>query len=305
MVAALAVMACARVFGGRYLGQAIRAPRHPSLLRFALPMGAADLLGVLLQRADAFIIATFAGLDAFAVYAAAEYFTRLVANPRYVFDHIIAPVLAEALHLGDRPRVRYNLALVTRWVTTASAPIAVTVIVLRAEILSLYGPAFLSGSRALVILAIAHLVIGCLGLTPYVIAMSGRARLLLINNLGAAVLNVVLGVVLVPRFGISGVAVAVLVSATTLQLGQTIEVWIIERVHPFTMSLLKPVAAAVVALAAELAVHGRVNPAAARIAVVIGVGLAAYLAALLALGLAPEERDLLRKLGAPLRRRPR
>ena len=112
-----------------------------------LPLGASDLMSAILQRADTFIIATFAGFDALAVYSAAEFFTRIIANPRYLFDHIVAPVIAEALHLKDRARVRYNLALVTRWVITASAPIAVTVIVLRAEILGLYGGAFVAGNE--------------------------------------------------------------------------------------------------------------------------------------------------------------
>jgi O-antigen/teichoic acid export membrane protein len=305
LVAALAVGGCARVFGASELRRAVRTERHPGFLRFALPFGAADVLNAVLQRADAVLVTTFAGFDALAVYAAAEFVTRLIANPRYLFDHILAPVIAEALHTGDRARVRYNLALTTRWVTTACVPIAVTVVVLRTEILGLYGGAFAAGAGALIILAISNLVIGCLGLTPYVVSMGGNSRLLLINNLGAAIVNVVLGLVLVPRLGIAGAAVAVLVSATALQIVLAIEAWIIERVHPFTPALLKPVAAGVAALAAEIALYGAVDRGAARVALVIAAGVASYLGALLLLGLAPEERELLRKLAARLRpRRP-
>jgi O-antigen/teichoic acid export membrane protein len=297
LVAALAVAACARVFGGAYLRQAVASERHPGFLRFALPFGVSDVMSAILQRADAFLVATFAGFDGLAVYAAAEYVTRLIANPRYLFDHILAPVIAEALHVGDRERVRYNLALMTRWVTTACAPIAVTVIVLRGEILSLYGGAFAAGAGALVILAIAHFFIGCLGLTPYVVAMGGRSRLLLLNNFGAAALNVALGVVLVPRMGISGAAIAVLVSATAFQVALTIEAWIIERVHPFTAALAKPVVAAMVAATVEILLHGLApDRPVVRVGLVIGGGVVAYALALLALGLGPEERLLLRRL---------
>jgi O-antigen/teichoic acid export membrane protein len=304
LVAALAVTACARVFGAAVLRRALVAPRHPSLLRFALPLGASDLMGGILQRADTFIIATFAGFDALAVYAAAEYFARVIANPRYVFDHVIAPVISEALHTGDRARVRYNLALVTRWVITASAPIAVTVIVLRVEILGFYGGAFVGGAGALVVLAFAHLVVASLGLTPYVLAMAGRSRLLLVNTVGAAIVNVVLGVVLVPRLGIMGAAVAVLASVVALQVALTIETWIIERVHPFTFALVKPLAAALVMLVAEAALHTFVPDRVARIAAVIAAGAVSYAAALLLFGLAPEERALLRRVTGRLRRRP-
>jgi O-antigen/teichoic acid export membrane protein len=260
-------------------------------------------MSALLQRADTFIVATFVGFDALAIYTAAEYVTRVIANPRYLFDHIIAPVVAEALQTQDRARVRYNLALVTRWVTTACAPIAVTVVVLRAELLGLYGKVFIAGAGTLVILACAHLVVGCLGLTPYVIAMGGRSRLFLLNNIGAAIVNIVVGVILVPRVGIAGAAIAVLVSVTAFQVALTIEVWILERVHPFTTALVKPVIAGLVALAAEVALHAALPAGAARVGLVLAGGAVSYLAALLALGLAPEERDLLRKLPASLRRR--
>jgi O-antigen/teichoic acid export membrane protein len=303
LVAALALAACARVFGGRYLRRALASERHPGFLRFALPFGVSDVLSAILQRADAFLVVTFAGVDAFAVYAAAEYVTRLIANPRYLFDHILAPVVAEALQTGDRARVRYNLALLTRWVTIACAPVAVTVIVLRGEILSLYGNAFVAGAGALVILSVAHLVIACLGLTPYVVSMGGRSRLLMFNNFGAALLNVAVGLVLVPRMGISGAAIAVLVSATAFQVALTIEAWIIERVHPFTTSLVKPLAAAAVALAAEIALRGLVQGRPARFGLVIAGGLASYAAVLLLLGLGAEEKEILKRLAGRVGRR--
>jgi O-antigen/teichoic acid export membrane protein len=300
LVAAMAVLACARVFGGPYLRQSLRTPRHPAFIRFALPLGVSDLMSAVLNRADTFIVASFGGLDTLAVYTAAEFITRLIANPRYLFDYIIAPVISEALQTHDRARVRYNLALVTRWVITACAPIAVTVIVLRVEILGLYGRAFTTGASALVILAIHHLIVGCLGLTPYVVSMGGRTRLYLINNVCAAALNIALGVVLVPRFGINGAAIAVLASVGSFQVALTIEAWILERVHPFTMAQLKPVGAALVALAVEAALHRFMGGGAARVTAVVAAGAGSYFAALLAFGLAPEERDGLRRLAGRL-----
>jgi len=303
LVSMLAVAACARVFGGAYLRESLSTPRHPSFVRFALPMGVSDLMSAVLQRADMLLVASFAGLDALAIYSAAEFITRVIANPRYLFDYIIAPVVSEALHMKDRERIRYNLALATRWVCTACMPIAVTVIVLRVEILGLYGSGFVSGAGPLVILAIHNLIVGCLGLTPYVVAMGGRARLFLINNLCAAGLNIVLGLILVPRLGLTGAAISVLVSTGGFQVALTIEAWMLERVHPFTMSLVKPAAAALVAFTIEAALRRFLPAGPTRVTLVIVAGLVSYLGALLLFGLAPEEREVARKLVARLRRR--
>ena len=246
LTAALAILACRRVFGGRGFWRAVTGPRHPTFLRFAAPLGASDLMNALLQRIDVFVVSTFAGLEALAVYSAAEYVARVIANARYVFDPIIAPVVAESLQTRDLQRAHYNLALTTRWVIALAAPIAVTLVVLRVEVLGLYGPGFSAGAGALVILAGAHLVNGCLGLTPYVIAMSGRSRLYFLDNVGASLLNLGLGLVLVPRLGIIGAAIAVFASVTGLQLALTIQAWVLERIHPFARAQLKPIAAGVV-----------------------------------------------------------
>ena len=116
---------------GRRWAPRATAASSASRYRWARPISRSAVM----QRADTLLVASFAGLDALAVYTAAEFITRLIANPRYLFDYIIAPVLAEALQVKDHARVRYNLALVTRWVVTACVPVAVTIIALRAEIL--------------------------------------------------------------------------------------------------------------------------------------------------------------------------
>jgi len=303
LTAVVAVVTSARVFTWRGLRRAVAAPIYPAFLRFAAPLGASDLMNALLQRMDVIVVTTFAGLDALAIYSAAEFVARIIANARYVFDPIIAPVVAEALQTGDRPRVRYNLALTTRWVIAVAAPIAVTLIVLRVEVLRFYGPGFVAGANALILLAGGHMVNGCLGLTPYVIAMGGRSKLFFIDNLGAALINLALGVWLVPRYGIIGAAVAALISVSVLQLALTIQAWILERVHPFATAQLKPLVAAVVAFAAERFVHASGLPGPARFAAVIVVGLVVYLAALAALGLPPEEKRVFGRLTDRLRGR--
>ena len=231
------------------------------------------------------------------MYSAAEFLARIVVNPRLVFDPIIAPVVAEALQARDPERARYNLALTTRWVIALSAPIAVTLVVLRVEVLGLYGASFATGAPALIVLAGAHMVNGCLGLTPYVIAMGGRSKLFFIDNLGAALINLGLGVLLVPRLGIVGAAISVAGQRRPCcSCAIAVQAWVLERVHPFAPAQLKPLAAAAVAMVAERFVHSLALRVPARVAAVIATGLVVYGGALAALGLGREERQFFAKL---------
>jgi O-antigen/teichoic acid export membrane protein len=275
----------------------LAAPRLPGFTRFALPMGAAEFLNTILVRADVIILTALRGTEAAALYSAAEYLTRVVANIRYAFDSIVAGMMSEALHLGERERMRYNLALFTRWVVSVSAPLAASVIVLRRELLGgLYGDDFLAGAGALGILALSHFLNASLGLTGWVLVAAGRSRLVLLNNIAGVITNITLGFVLTARYGVVGTAGAVLGGVLVIQGCGLAGVARYERVHPFSLSLLKPLVAGVVVFAVEWAVHRSLPPGWPRVVGPIAAGTLTYAGALLALGLPPEEKRLVDRL---------
>jgi O-antigen/teichoic acid export membrane protein len=195
---------------------------HGGFSKFVLPIGGSELMNAILQRANVFILTAFAGAPTVAVFAAAEELGRSVAGIRYAFDSVAGPMMAESLRLGDVERLRYNLQLMTRWVTSAAAPIAAVLLALRPVLLWLYGPDYRVGTNAMTLLIIGHLVNGVLGLSGYVLVMSGRSGLFFWNNFGAAALNVVLALVLVPRYGVTGAAIASLVGVTALAFGAAV-----------------------------------------------------------------------------------
>jgi hypothetical protein len=87
------------------------------------------------------------------------------------------------------------------------------------------------------------------------------------------------------------------------QVAAVVEVGVTERVFPFDRSILKTLAAAAVAYAAESLVGRQIAGTAPRVVLVILAGLLAYGMALGALGLAPEEKRALGALLDRLRKR--
>ncbi|HSY38230.1 MAG TPA: polysaccharide biosynthesis C-terminal domain-containing protein, partial [Polyangia bacterium] len=297
----LAIFAVGRVFGRGELRRAMRAPWLPGFIRFSLPLAAGDLLNAVLQRADIILVTMFVGTSAAGVYAAAEFITRVIASARSVFDSVAAPVFSEAVSLGQHERLKQNLVMMNRWVFTVATPIALTVVVLRHDLLALYGSAFQEGATALVILALSHWVNVSFGLSGWIMIGGGRSRLLLQNNIVVAVVNIVLGVTLIPRLGLLGAALAALGSVVLLHLMVLIEVRLGFGVYPFDKTVLKPLAAAATTLALELALDSHVAPTGVRIPLVIVAGLLCYVATLGLLGLAPEEQRLVAGARARLR----
>jgi O-antigen/teichoic acid export membrane protein len=292
----IAVVGASRVFGVKRFRAALAASRHPEFTRFVLPIGLSEILNTLVQKLDIFILGAYVSPATVGIYAAAEEIGRAVAGIRFAFDSVVSPLLAEALYQKDRERARYNLALVTRWVASVAAPIAATILVLRRDLLALYGPDFVAGAGAAVLLVLGHLVNGVLGLTAGILMMSGRSRLFFWNNLAAVLLNLGLSLLLIPRHGVFGAAIASF-SGTALLLGAfVVEAWWLEGIHPFDRLFAKPFIAAAVILAVDLALVRLPVPSWARIAVVVVAGAAVYVSVLLALGPGEEEMRMARRL---------
>jgi len=286
----LAFVGATAVFGRGRLFAALRAPGHPGVVRWALPLGAAELMNAILQRANIFILSAYAGPASVAVFAAAEELGRSVVGMRYAFDSVAGPMIAEALHRGDRERLRYNVALMTRWVASASAPIALTLLALREPLLWLYGPGYVGGTTAMALLIFGHLINGVLGLSAGVMVMAGRSGVFFWNNFIAAAVNLVLSFALIPRYGVTGAAVASLVSTFVLLVALVAQSHHFVRVHPFERALAKPFLAAAVAFGVELAVRQLPLPPLPRVILVVATGLAVYPVVLLALRPGEEER---------------
>jgi O-antigen/teichoic acid export membrane protein len=297
LVCAAAAWAFSLVFGPGRLRAALKAPRHGELLRFSIPISGAELLSRILQRADLLILLYYVGEAALGIYAAVEFIGRSIANARYAFDYVACPVLAEAHQQGDRARLAYNLGLMTRWVVLLALPLTTVLIGFREEVLGIFGGEFRQAASAFVILAAAHFVNAALGLLGWVVAMSGRARLTLVNALLGALVNVGLNLWLIPESGIIGAAWAALLSAVFFRGLAFAETLYLERVQPFTPGLAKALAAAGVALGSTILARTALDPISLPLVLALGaLQIILYVGLLLALGLAPEERRILGKV---------
>jgi O-antigen/teichoic acid export membrane protein len=301
----VAATAAAAIYGARWLLEALRKPARAGFASFIAPLAVAELANALLSRAHVFLLGGLSGPNTVALFAAAEELGRPAAAVRYVFDPIAAVAISECFRLGDRARLFYNVRLITRWVASAAAPIAATLIVLRRELLWLYGPTFGPASGAMVLMVGTHLSNSVLGIGAGLLPLAGRPGRFLIANLIAAGMNVALCLLLIPRFGLMGAAIASLASTLGLLLMLIGDTYRLERVHAFEPALAKPFVAAAGAAAIELGVRALPLPVVPRVAAVIAAGAVSYAALLFALRPGEEERRLILQVLAAvgLRRR--
>jgi O-antigen/teichoic acid export membrane protein len=206
------------------------------------------------------------------------------------FEALFTPLIGTHLVKGRIAELERLYQAVSRWTLMLSAPLCACIVLFAGEILGLYGMDFKAGTASLIILALGQLAQSVSGGAHWILLISGRSKLVMGNTVTGGVCLVALNAVTIPRFGMVGAAVATTGCLVLMSVVRTIEVWKLFRVHPFSMGLFKSGLAAFLAAWASLGLKLWLPQVSL---VTLGVVFAITYAALLVLGLAEEDREIL------------
>ncbi|MDL5362765.1 flippase [Halalkalicoccus sp. NIPERK01] len=225
------------------------APMHRELLAFSAPLIVSAIMVKILADIDTFLLGYFVSTADVGVYNVLYPLATMLTVVLASFGFLFVPILSELHAEGDVGEMAHVYRLVTKWIFMASLPIFV-VIALFPELLIRYtfGPQYTEGALALSVLAVGFFVHAVVGPNYKTLTAMGHTRLIMLDNAGAAGLNVALNVVLIPRYSYLGAAVATVISYLLLNVAYSVQLYTRSGIHPFSTSLLRPATAAVVAI---------------------------------------------------------
>ena len=267
-----------------------------AMVRFALPQGGASLLGVQSLGLGILVLGVYSGDVAVTLFAAA----LSLQGPGTVFlggiVNIWAPVVSDLHEKGETGRLESLYQTINRWIATFSFPVFAALMIVPDLFLESFFPKAAGGAAAVAILAAGNLFYTGTGPTGYVLSMTGRPGMNLINSVAGVVLYLGLGAFLVPRHGVVGMAITDSIVTALVNSARVIEAKVLVGVQPFGKSFFKPVLATVAGAALLLA--WRAIPGDALwldwCGVVVAAG--AYFAVLKRLGVDPEEQMVLDRI---------
>jgi O-antigen/teichoic acid export membrane protein len=202
---------------------------------FSGARGMAQVFQIGVVWMDTLLLGALASSRDAGIYTAAS---RYVTVGNFALQAIvlaIGPQLSAMLTRRDYNRAKAVYQSATCWLMVPAWPVYIGLAIFSPFLLSLFGKDFESGQTALTILACAMLFNMATGPVTVVLLMSGKSLWNLLNTMTSLTVNVTLNVLLIPKYGMTGAAIAWTASIIVNNVLPIIEIWVFMRLHPLSI----------------------------------------------------------------------
>lgn len=214
----------------------------------AIPTTIPDVIDSLSTRADIYMVTLLLGEHAAGIYGVARQVSLPVRQARQAFDSMLVPLVSRTVAVKGPAAAATSAVESSRLVFLVQAPVFLIIASAAPALLKLAGGSYSQAFTALLLLAAAEWIQGAFGVGDIVILLS-RSKLAVLLTASCTALAVVLAVLLAPRAGIAGIAVAVLASYAVRAIARA---WMLRHVFGLGTPLrlwIAPIACASAAIA--------------------------------------------------------
>jgi O-antigen/teichoic acid export membrane protein len=220
----------------------IRSPDRKQWLSYALPFVFYSLQNFIWagMGLDVLLVGAILSVRAAGIYSAAFRLTPILALARGAMDYSFGPRAGVFFGQSNFKAVgtlyRRTSTLALAWTLPGALLLAFFG---RPVMRAFFGSPYEVGGSALSLLVLGFVVDSATGCNTTLLSMAGRSGLVLLNGLLGGITLLSLCLVMVPRWGISGAALATVSSITVTNGLATIEIWRMYRLQPFGRITLK------------------------------------------------------------------
>ncbi len=225
------------------------------ILTYSLPLVLANFMNVIIIRSDIIMLGFFKDSISTGIYGATQILAPFVSLSLISFSKIFAPVASELWETKRKEELGQHLKTISKWILSIGLPVFLLYQLYAPTLLTIFGNEFAHGAKSLKILATGQLINAAVGPVGFLLVMTGRQKLNLVNSVVVAASNIILNALFIPRWGIEGAALATAISTSTVNLARVIQVKAIYGFTPFRKDFAKPLIAGAISYVAFMAVN--------------------------------------------------
>lgn len=174
----------------------------------SFPLWGATVLNQISLCFSQLMLGYWSSSDAVAFFATAQRTAMLISFILVAVNAIAAPKFSALHTTGDSAALKDVAMGSVRLMMLAAFPVLVIMLLFPEYLMGLFGPGFKVGAFALQILAVGQFINVATGSVGVLLMMTGHERLLRFNVFIGAVWGMVIGFILIPRYGLIGAAIA-------------------------------------------------------------------------------------------------
>ena len=218
-----AIWAFHRYFRGSAFDQQLT-KLPPELIRYAKPFWYSEITTTFQQRIDVLLFSLLVpNPTLIGIYGAVIVVGKSIRSIRSTLESVIVALFSHIGKNQDRERLVSSFSYVTVIMIFTHLPIFAFLLLFADWIMPLFGEDFGKGTEAVLILCGFWILHGIVGLHDLILRGYGYSRLVLLNMIITTLLEVVLLIILIPAFGLSGASLAVGLAYLILNLLQLIQ----------------------------------------------------------------------------------
>jgi O-antigen/teichoic acid export membrane protein len=289
-----------RRFPHEIAGTGIPEEHTGALLRFGALRAPGTLFSQLIFWTDLFVLSLLSSGQGAAAEGQVGVYSAVLRAGQALFLFLtsvsltFSPFVADLHHRGESTKLDGLYKQVTRWTLAATIPVLLVLAIMPGPVLRIFGAEFVQGEDALRILIVGMIVPVMVGTVGFILIMAGRTGWDLLVYVAGFTIDVALALALArPEvLGIHGAAIAQAVTLTCSALARLFLVRRFLGIWPFDGAYLRLVVPTIVGGLAMAVAHA-VLPETKWLVNLLAsaaIGTGAYVVALLAFGLKPNER---------------
>ncbi len=205
------------------------------------------IIDTVLDSVDTILLAAFGvAVVQLGEYGAAFRMSIFIIMPLLTLNNIFAPTIAELHSKGEMQKLEAMFKVVAKWSITFSLPIFLITALFSTFLLEISGAGFIAAWPLVIAFGIASMINTGTGSVGYMLLMTGHQKLSFLNSIVAVVVNIVLGIILTPRYGAMGVAISTGVAYAVINLMRLVQVRLLLKMHPYRWDAFKPLGAGLI-----------------------------------------------------------
>ncbi len=212
----------------------------PEVLTYAWPLLFVGMLYSIFYWTDSLILGYFTSAEFVGKYNSAITLASLFGLAPDLFMQLFLPLISTKFSQGKNELIKNLTQQVIKWIYMLGMPLFVLMFIFPERLIELFfGLDFANVYPALRLLSIGAFFSSTTGILVSLLSIKGRTKLVLINFMVFAIINIILDLVFVKKYGMNGVAFATLITQLIFVITTSFQVKKTYGFNPVRVGIIK------------------------------------------------------------------